>query len=314
MPFPRAAGALAVLCALLLAGCAQAHGAAPATSSGPPGLAATATTGVIRGVVVDDAIRPVANASVTVRGPGGQNRTAITGPDGFFGFQDLAPGDWFVKAHKRAYTDTQQDVSVVAGVGAPPVVKLQLAIIPSQVPFANTFKVDAFVECIVPGANVCAIANLYPCALAGYCNNATADTSFVLLYDPLVTLQRVPDWLQGEIVWDSTQAVSDWLNIRYSAHEPADGAGLDARQGAAMGPSPIVTMLNHTTLTTWETGVKKGIMYEFFGCMPEMAPYNIGCAGFVLNQKVALYFNVFYGYTPPEGWVFAKEGTVPPPP
>src|SRR5205085_10528739 len=103
--------------------------------------------------------------------------------------------------------------------------------IPGQAPFLNEFKIDAFVECIVPGANVCAIAYLYPCAvstaLGQSCSNYTSDTSFVLFYDALVSQQRIPDWFQAELDWESTQAVSDWLNIRYSAHEPADGAGLD---------------------------------------------------------------------------------------
>jgi hypothetical protein len=305
----------AALLSLVLAGCTAGTANPSASStSGPPPLQATATTGVIRGVVVDDAIRPLGNVSVAAHGPNGENRTATTDLQGFFAFQALAPGGWFVKAHKRAYSDVQQDVDVAAGVGDPRVVKLQLMAIPGLAPFVNSFTVDAFVECIIPGANVCAILNLYPCAVAGYCNNATSDTSYVLVYEPLVALQRVPDWTQAELVWDSTQAVSDWLNIRYSAHEPADGAGLDARQAGARGPSPIVMPLNHTTAETWETGVKKGISYEIFGCMEAVTPYITGCVGFVLNQRVTFYFNVFYGYEPPEGWVFAKDGTVPPPP
>jgi hypothetical protein len=274
-------------------------------------LAASATTGVIRGVVVDDAIRPLGNVSITAHGPSGENRTATTSPSGFFGLQGLAPGHWFVQAHKLAHADVQQGLEVVAGVGDPPVVKLQLILIPSQVPFVNSFKVDAFVECIVPGANVCAILNLYPCVFVGYCANVTSDTSFVLFYQPLVSLQRTPDWLQVEVVWDTTQPVSDGLGIRYSAHEPADGTGIDARVGSVSGRSPLVIALNKTTATTWETGVKKGVGFEIFGWTEALAP--LGSAGFVLNQQVTFYFNVFYGYTPPEGWAFSKDGAVPPP-
>jgi hypothetical protein len=311
-----AAGACALLLGAILAGCAGTPAGADATTqaSGFRTLEATATTGVIRGVVVDEAIRPLANATVTAHGPDGANRTAVTNAVGFFGFEAIAPGSWFVSVRKLAYTEVQQNVEVAAGVAEPPLVKLQATLVPSQVPFANTFHVDAFVECILPGANVCAIANLYPCVFLGYCSNATADTSFVFLYSEVMPLNRVPDFLQAEIVWESTQAVSDWLNIRYSAHGPEDGAGLDERQGGIRGPSPLVMRMNETTLTKWDTGTKKGIMYEFFGCLPEWAAYLSGCAGVVLNQKVSLYFNVFYGYAPPEGWSFSGDGAPPPPP
>ena len=311
MRWPLAVLALA-LAAPLLAGCtAGSDGVAP-TTSGPPPLAATATTGVIRGVVVDEAIRPLANATVTARGPGGEDRTAVTGPDGFFGFTNLVPGGWFVLAHKRAYTDVQQNTEVQAGVPDPPVVKLQVTLIPGQVPFVNTMTVDAFIECIVPGANVCTIANVYPCVFLGYCDNVTDDTSFILFYEPLVSLQRVPDWFQTELVWQTTQSVSDGLGVRFSAHEPADGTGIDERRGSVGGRSPLTITLNQTTATTWETGTKKGVSFEIFGWTEALSP--LGSAGFVLNQRVSFYFNVFYGYTPPDGWTFAKDGTVPPPP
>jgi len=299
-----------------LAGCSGQAGQPVASGefSAAPQLQATATTGVIRGVVVDEAIRPLANATVTARGPDGSNRTAFTNPDGFFGFSDLKPGTWFVNARKLAHTEAQQAVEVVAGVDSPNVVKMQLTTVASQLPFVNSFKIDAFVQCIVPGANVCTILDLYPCALLGYCNNVTQDTSYVLFYYPLVALQRTPDFYQAELVWESTQAVSSWLNLRYSAHEPADGAGLDARQAGARGPSPLIMPINATMGKDWDLGTKKGVAYEVFGCVEEITPYISGCAGFVVNQRVTYYINAFYGYVPPDGWSLAKEGSVPPPP
>jgi hypothetical protein len=306
-----------LLVATLLAGCTSQAGAPAGPTDGGPVLTATATTGVIRGVVVDEAIRPVQNATVVARGPEGANRTVITGHDGVFGLADLAPGTWFVSASKLAYTPVQQSIEVVAGIGDPSVTKLQLVFVPGQAPFLNEVKVDAFVECIVPGANLCAILYLYPCvvstAIGQACSNFTSDSSYVLFYDALVAQQRIPDFLQAELVWESTQAVSDWLNLRYSAHEPADGAGLDARQAGARGPSPIVMPLNHTTATKWDTGTKKGIAYEVFGCVEAITPYITGCAGFVLNQRVSFFFDVFYGYTPPDGWQFSKDGPALPP-
>ncbi|MEA3165488.1 MAG: Carboxypeptidase regulatory-like domain, partial [Thermoplasmata archaeon] len=242
----RALWAFLLVTGAALAGCSSGGAPAAPDEPGPTGLVATSTTGVIRGVVVDDAIRPLPNATVQARGPAEANRTALTDADGFFGFEGLAPGTWFVSGAKLAYQDAQQSVEVLAGVAEPPVVKLQLVFVPSKAPFVVVYKYEGFAECIVPGANVCAIANLYPCVFLGQCSNFTDDKSIVLYYDPLVSLQRTPDWFQTEIVWESTQAVTDMLSIRYSAHSPDDGTGVDARVASVHGRSPLLLSLNRT--------------------------------------------------------------------
>lgn len=315
-PEPRGWGAVAacVLAAAALAGCTgggDAGDSAKAATSEPPALQATATTGVIRGVVVDDAIRPLANASVQARGPGGANHTVSTDRDGFFGFTGLAPGTWYVTARKLAHETAQQSVEVAAGVDDPPAVRMLLAAVPGAQPFLTEAKVEAFVQCIVPGANVCAIVNLYPCAVAGYCEPILDDTSYVLYYDPLVALQRPPDWFQTELVWESTQGVSPDLAMLASAHEPADGASRDERQAAARGPSPLVLAWDRSNASAWDMGTKKGVSYEIFGHMEQTSA--LGSLGFVVNQRVTFFLHGFYGYAPPAGWQFSRDGDVPPP-
>lgn len=304
---PALAGALV---AAVLAGCSGGAGE-KAQADDLPALQATATTGVIRGVVVDDAIRPLANATVQARGPGGGNHTLQTDKDGFFGFTGLEPGTWFVTARKPAHQDAQQSLEVTAGVADPPAVKLLLAVIPGQQPFVTESKVEAFVQCIVPGANLCAIANLYPCAVAGYCQPVVDDTSYVLYYDPLVSLQRAPDWFQTEVVWESTQSLSPDLAVLASAHEPDDGAGRDERQKAARGPSSLVLAWDGKEAGEWDMGTKKGVSYEIFGHMEQTSA--VGSLGVVLNQRVTFFLHAFYGYQPPDGWTFSADGTVPPP-
>ncbi|MHB1260560.1 MAG: carboxypeptidase-like regulatory domain-containing protein [Thermoplasmatota archaeon] len=308
--------AMAGIAALLvaLAGCGSpGSGESAGTPEGldAPALEATATTGVIRGVVVDDAIRPLANATVTVRGESGADRTAVTGADGFFGFEGLAPGTWFVSADKPAHEGAQASTEVVAGVSDPPVVKLLLVFLPSEAPFFTEIKVEAFVQCIVPGANLCAIINLYPCALAGYCQPIVEDTSHILLYDHLVALARTPDWLQTEVVWESTQSLSPALAIRYSAYSPADGAGLDERQDRVSGQSPLVIRMDPERLAEWKTGTEEGLSHEFFGHMEETSA--VGSLGFVLNQRVTAFSHAFYGYAPSETWQFSVDGAAQPP-
>src|SRR5687767_10257567 len=60
-------------------------------------LEATATTGVIRGIVVDEAIRPVAGAEVGTTLPDGAGaRNTTSADDGAFGFDGLPPGTYFL--------------------------------------------------------------------------------------------------------------------------------------------------------------------------------------------------------------------------
>lgn len=297
-----------------LSGCASSPEAPSAEALAPDdlGLEATASTGVLLGVAVDDAIRPVANASVTARGPTGEQRTATTGADGLFGFEGLVPGTWFVEVSKVAHETAQASSDVVAGESAPPVVRVLLVFVPGELPFHTEVKVEAFVQCIVPGANLCVILNLYPCAVAGWCDPIMDDTSYVLLYDELVALQRHPDWMQTELVWQSTQSLSPKLAVRPSAHSPDDGAGLDERQDWVHGASPIVMAWDAERAAEWEMGTAEGVSFEIFGHMDETSA--VGSVGFVLNQRVSFFFHAFYGYTPPEGWVFSADGTVPRPP
>lgn len=305
--------ALALLLALGLAGCGAP--AEPNQAANVPegldklALQATATTGVIRGVVVDEAIRPVANASVTARGPGAE-RTSSTSADGLFGFDGLEPGSWFVSVSKVAYEDAQVSTEVVAGVADPAVVKVLLVFVPSEAPFLTELHVEAFVQCIIPGANVCAIVNLYPCIVAGYCDPVVDDTSFVVLHDEVVGLQRVPDWLQTEILWESTQAATPGFGIQYSDYD-AESPGRGASSQTVRGRSPLVYSMGEELLSEWEVGLTKGIGHEIFGHMDETSA--IGSLGFVLNQRVDFYFHVFYGYLPAEGWQFSVDGASPPP-
>jgi hypothetical protein len=307
------ARALVAVSALsLLAGCSSPPAAeAEDATFEALALEATATTGVLRGVVVDDAVRPLANATVEARGPEAEPRTATTGADGLFGFEGLAPGTWFVSVSKLAYEAAQVSTEVLPGVSDPETLKVLLVFVPGEVPFFTEVKVEVFVQCIVPGANLCAIANLYPCAVAGYCEPVVEDTSYVLLYESLVSLQRTPDWLQAEVVWQSTQSLSPKLAIRPSAHSPEDGAGVDERSDWVHGASPIVMAWDRERAEEWETGTKEGVSFEIFGHMDETA--LVGSLGFVLNQRVDFFFHAFYGYVPAEDWQFSVDGPSPPP-
>src|ERR1700681_2793932 len=53
-----------------------------------------AQNSILRGVVTDESGAVVPNATVTLSGPGGVQKTAITGGDGVYAFVGLTTGDY----------------------------------------------------------------------------------------------------------------------------------------------------------------------------------------------------------------------------
>lgn len=139
-----------LLCAAL-AGCSGGNGGSPA----PPGadqfkdlgVQATSTTGVLLGVVVDEAIRPVKDAQVTLGKPDGTDANATTDAQGRFAFGGLPAGTYFVKVRAAQFSPAQTSAEVVAGAEDPPVVRVQLVRLFSQQPYAETIKFDGYIAC-----------------------------------------------------------------------------------------------------------------------------------------------------------------------
>jgi len=303
------------LCALLLLSCAALAGCAGSGKSGGPtpgadftdlGLQASATTGVLRGVVVDSAIRPVANASVAVSGP--QSANGTTNAQGAFGFDDLKPGTYFVRVAKRGFAATQQSADVVAGVAEPPILKILLAADNSTRPYVTTYNFQGFIQCSF---------SLVAVGFAA-CSEASADDKFIVSY----TLDRPPQWVQSEMQWDSTQAVSPELDVVYSAQ--GNSTLLDNYE-EARGKSPLLLQANETVAAGRGLGAGTDLMIRVFnepvnGTRPHDPvggddcvdrPQLGGCAtgvGATVEQEFTIITNVFYGVVPDPAWRYATDG------
>ena len=134
--------------ALLLvafAGCAE-EGTPAGGEEGtePPEVQATSDTGGIRGVVVDQAIVPVAGATVRILN---EDLSAETDANGLFTFSGLDPGTYFVQATHPFYDSQQSSVDVVAGEERPPAVKIQLTRLISQNPYMTTLSFSGYIFC-----------------------------------------------------------------------------------------------------------------------------------------------------------------------
>lgn len=128
--------ALAVLAMLFLAGCSSG-------GNGPQVTPIDPDVGVIRGLVVDQSIAPIAGALITISG----GRNATTDAAGAFNFTDVVPGDYVVAVTKAGFKGSQVTTHVVGGESEPDMVKLLLERISQATPYLDHFKLEGFYSC-----------------------------------------------------------------------------------------------------------------------------------------------------------------------
>lgn len=277
------------------------------------GLIVTDDTGVIRGVVVDPAIRPLAGAAVTVADADGVVKEEVTGAEGTFGFDGLAEGTYTVRATKLGYNGAPQAVDVTAGVERPPAVRMILEVDPETTPYYTEYVFDGFIECgfTSPAVGV---------ALCGVVDDETLNEDSQVRYP----FDRTPTWIQSELSWQSTQAAGGELALMYSyLHADCDPFYCDHD---IRGPSPLVLKANETVAQTLDENETELYIRVFTDdvddtaspvCTPPTPATNEVCpqgSGVTFQQSFRIVTHVFYGYEPPEDWTFGQAREVPPPP
>lgn len=311
-----------VLLGILLAGCAE-PGPAQDRPDGDAGfddggldLQATSSTGLVRGVVFDAAIQPLAEAEVRLSGQG-VDRSMTTGPSGSFGFDLLLPGAYLVAVRSSGYADASVDAEVVAGEEAPPYVKVQL--LPDggfAAPFQQVLKVEGFLECTGSPVALCGIPNNY--------RPMACETHPALCY-PNLTTDRSLFWLefpgnvsflQAEMTWTATSDVSESLAWNHVKGAGCDG--VDGSNNVTRGPSPLVAPMVDPVLRqpggpscVLYLGVSAGPLVDG-GCVPGVPLLNEVCPGVAVEQGFTIFAHGFYGYVPLRGWQFGRDGGAPP--
>ncbi len=316
---------VSVLLVSLLAGCSS-SGDSPSTSLdfSDKGLQATSTTGVIRGVVVDLAIAPIAKANVTLIG---KARSTLADDTGRFGFDNLEPGTYFLKASKRGFSGTQQSVEVVAGVSEPPILKVQMERDPTSAPYVVPTHFRGFISCSFKAANfVFDASSCDPTGLAGYSGRDASS--------PVFEATRAPTYYQSEMTWESNQPIGDQLVTIQWACKKTDSCQSDDtyRLCNVRGPAPLTCRVNATTggggggvgikeaqLGTNNTAFMVSMFSNCSPCYRDTGapdPLGIGIlgVGVVTEQTFDVYNHLFYNYSPPADWTFLATGKVPPPP
>lgn len=308
-----------------LAGCAEE--AAPQEASDETafeGLEGRVTddTGLIRGIVLDDAIVPVVGATVTLQG---ESQSTQTNEEGAFLFDDLAPGTYFLAVSKLGYNATQTSANVEAGVERPDIVKIRLNKDTANQPFVEAAQFDGFIMC----SGRAVVIGLAVCSTVG-----VGDDDFIRTYEPSFR----PEFVQSELTWKSTQALGDALSYSItclSGPPCPDGQVTIARHE---GKSPLLLQINATQAEEFllgageqpislrvfahgmeETDVPEEMIYDTAGidCLEWPVIFadciRFGGIGLTVDQQFTGYTHMFNLYTPPEDWRFTEDGNPPAP-
>lgn len=150
-PPVRTSFLLALLSAASLAGCAGGPGG-PVEVEVAPGQVVTVseaprpTHGIISGIVGDDALYPLPNATVWVLG---LDLSAKTDASGRFAIVNVPAGIYILEGSKKDHATVQTTADVQPGETARAV--LLLARVPSTDPYHVTFRQEAFIEARTAG-------------------------------------------------------------------------------------------------------------------------------------------------------------------
>ena len=288
---------LILLIALAFAGCAEDGGPAtdgPEQTAVDEELQATDDTGVIRGVVVDETVTPVVGAAVFVKGV---ELEATTNEDGSFGFSDLEPGTYFLEVSKIGFDAVQSSVEVVAGVDRPDIVRVQMVKNPTAQPFVQTSQYAANLLC-----GVSADATAFGCSVFRPADPYIPENNAeVKDYDVL------PDWMQVEMFWESTQPLGEalLLNIAHCCDNGNIGPN-----GTQSGTSPLTAWVVKSEMEAASV-LEDGTETRVFPTGLDGTQVTRLGFGVVLDQQVEWFTSEFFNFTPDEGWTFIADGAHP---
>jgi predicted small lipoprotein YifL len=265
--------------------------------------------GLIRGIVLDEALAPIAGAKVELVGLG-TSQTATEA--GAFLFNNLDPGTYFVSASKAGYAPAQQSSEVKADVAEPSLIKIRLQRVPGAEPRAETLQFEGFISCGFKVLNIVFDRN--------YCDPLELNEDKSVVWFPTT---GVPTYYQSETIWKSTQQLGTGLvTIQWACAEGGScSANGDARTCNVRGESPLVCFgrvgvegegggqpLEATGLGTDDKGLYVQMYSHCAACINAVQG-----VGVVVNQQFQTFTTFFYNFEPEEGWLYVNDGDPAPP-
>ncbi len=306
-----------MLVAVALSGCAD---PAPANAQEEPekfqDVEVADDKGVIRGVIIDTEIRPVADATIAIKNLGLETQSD---EDGLFLFTDLEPGAYFLDVQKVGYGKVQSSTQVQAGVDKPEMLRIQVELNPSELPSAQTLYYEAFISCGFKTLNF--VWDAGSCDPTGAAGMRDRDNSMGV-FD--AGRPDAPSHFQSEVFWKANQPLSSGL-VTIQCNR--DNAGCTSGTGSdricnIRGESPLICRVNNnvasediggggnnfTTINDGNGWNQQFAIGLFSNCGVQCVPGTVWGVGVAIDQEVAFYVTLFYNHIPEEDWEFIDEG------
>ncbi|HJQ93446.1 MAG TPA: carboxypeptidase-like regulatory domain-containing protein [Candidatus Thermoplasmatota archaeon] len=308
--------AVPLVLVVALAGCATGEGEAPqgeADDFADKGVKASATTGVLLGVVVDEAIRPVQDATVTINGVA--EATETTDELGRFAFGSLQPGTYLVKVTAPQFASSQSTAEVIAGEEDPPVVRVQLARLFTQDPYAEIIKFDGYIACA------------YAYGVSSTCvNDYTRLIGFAPGCEGGCLRDHNVSQTGGNIREFRTNIGPGWQTLVMEMHwEPSTGPPSKGTLGMTVsyftrtstghwyatcdGPSPVRCQIDVGEEGPGQSEEPALIPPE--GLQDLFVLFSAGDEDVAINQKFQFFQTNFYYAIPPADWSFVNGDPMP---
>jgi hypothetical protein len=275
---------LALAAAMSLAGCA---GESPA----PVDVVLGAGRAVFAGVVVDEAIRPVAGAVVDVTDSGLE---ATTDEGGEF-LLPVPIGDHLVEVRHASFAPVQQAISVPeTGLRG---FTLRLSLSASEAPYHVVTKYDGFVTCSLGISLIfseeCGEGVGTPAGRVGKQANNAIRYDFQAESPSLKTVVV-------EQVWEPTSDAGREMLVVFATNwtcEPACG-GDGVGEGSMQGPSPLLLRADEADLAP-HLADPATVFTTYTLARNDISQVNV-----LLNQGFQLFVTQFYREAAPEGYSF----------
>lgn len=318
----RSALLAATLC-LALAGCTGGGSDQPDADFSDLDVAVTDTTGAIRGIVVDESIRPVEGAVVHLTGLA--ERSTESDAQGRFVFSGLAPGTYFLTVTSSVHKEVQSSAEVVAGVAEPPLVRVQLERLFQQDPYSIQVVHDGFFECSQAGAGLYSSSN---CVYDPY-RWALGPPSPLQPVDNVTQQEREwhadvnAGWQQMvfEMTWEPTsQGTSTAMGMVVSTFKPErDGGHWFAEfEGATPLRGQLDVGDEHESASGLEPSrVPEEGMADMSFFVSVRPPADSTCVllcappGLAVNQQFTVYLTMFHFGVPQDGWSLVAGDALP---
>lgn len=294
-----------MLVAVVLAGCAE---DAPAEQADVEDgfeefeLGVSDTTGIIRGIVVDGAIVPVADVAVRIVG---LDMETTTDEQGRFAFGDVPAGTHFLNITSLLHVPVQQSVTVVAGDAQPALVKVQVQRRFTQDPYLETQQINGYINCgYSAGLSSPCILDytqlVYPGGAAPFLYGISGDIRrFVIALDD--------GWQSriNEMAWEPSTGTSESLSMTISFYNRTSSHSY----AGASGTSPVRHQMDMDPEREHPDWVGPEGQHDYLVFVNPSTSGSGYPVALVIEQRFELFVNTFYYGMPPEDWsLIAGDG------